>query len=142
MAGGLRAGRLNAVAVRAAVLTRTAQKQALIRRLSDAQCTLLIFCDEPPGAGIQPVVAGPQKYLLPPPYDLDRLQARLYAGNWQAIHPPNAAFAPVDTFRLGGAELEAVMQGAGLTLIIDSFHDDIEWNVVEYPRPSGPLTAA
>lgn len=55
----------------------------------------------------------------------------LYLGNWQAVFPANREYQPFNTFRAKNSEIEKRMTEFHIKLIIDSFPDDIEWNVIE-----------
>jgi hypothetical protein len=69
--------------------------------------------------------------LIHPPYDYAVLEEWLHLGNWHAILPGNQNFRPFNTFKTKVSIIERKMTEASIKLIIDSFHDDIEWNVIE-----------
>ena len=69
--------------------------------------------------------------LVHPPYDYETLEKWLYTGNWQAISPGNKDYQPFDTFKTEIDDIEQRMKEAKAEIVIDSFHDDIEWNVIE-----------
>ena len=69
--------------------------------------------------------------LVHPPYDHETLEKWLYVGNRQAISPGNKDYRPFSTFKAKNSDIEQRMKEANAKIIIDSFHDDIEWNVIE-----------
>ena len=117
--------------MRARILTREAEKQALIGRLSNDNYVLMIFYEEPPGDDIRHESVSKFITLIHPPYDYKKLKKWLYLGNWHAIFPANEHYQPFNTFKANGPEIEQTMKESQLKLVIDSFHDDIEWNVIE-----------
>lgn len=117
--------------MQARIVTRESEKRALIGRLSNEKCALMFFYEEPPGDDIPHESVSESITLIHPPYDYEKLEKWLYLGNWQAIFPGNKNYEPFNTFKTSGAEIGQIMKGSKLKLIIDSFHDDIEWNVIE-----------
>ncbi|NJA06743.1 hypothetical protein HC024_13585 [Methylococcaceae bacterium WWC4] len=117
--------------MKARVLTKDSEKQALIKCLSDRNVSLMFFYEEELGEGTPHEKAGKFITLVRPPYNYGQFEKWLYLGNWQAIFPANKKYQPFNTFKTKGPEIEKRMNEAKVTLIIDSFHDDIEWNVIE-----------
>ncbi len=113
------------------ILKRDAEKQTLIRRLSDEGRTLMFFSEEEPGDEVPHERVSESITVVHPPYEYETLAKWLYLGNWQAIFPGNKDYQPFNTFKSRASDLEKRMKEAKLTLIVDSFHDDIEWNVIE-----------
>jgi hypothetical protein len=113
------------------ILKKEADKQSLLRRLSAEQCRLMIFYEDVPPDHIPHEKAGECVFLLHPPYNYKVLEQWLYLGNWQAIFPANKNYQSFDTFRTEDFEIERKMRTANIALIIDSFHDDIEWKLSE-----------
>lgn len=103
----------------------------LIQCLSDQSMPLLFFYEEEPGGDVLHEKVGNCINLVHPPYDYNSLGKWLYLGNWQAVFPANREYKPFDTFRAKNAEIEKRMTEFKVKLIIDSFHNDIEWNVIE-----------
>lgn len=117
--------------MRAKVLSKDSEKRALIRRLSEQELSLLFFYEEELGETVPHERVGECITLVHPPYDYGTLGKWLYLGNWHAIVPANQDYQPFNTCKAKEAEIEKRMSEAKLTLIIDSFHDNIEWNVIE-----------
>jgi hypothetical protein len=117
--------------MQARIVTREAEKQALIDRLSNDNCALMIFYEEAPDDDIADESVSEFITLIHPPYDYKKLKKWLYLGNWHAIFPANQSYQPFNTFKANGLDIEQTMKESKLKLIIDSFHDDIEWNVIE-----------
>lgn len=113
------------------ILKKDSEKQALIRRLSDEGRTLMFFYEEEPGEDVPHERVSASITEVHPPYDYETLEKWLYLGNWQAIFPSNKNYRPFNTFRSSAADTEQRMQQAKIKLIVDSFHDDIEWKVIE-----------
>jgi hypothetical protein len=113
------------------ILKKETDKEALIRRLSAEQCSLMVFYEETPPAHIAHQKLNEFIFLLHPPYDYQILEQWLYIGNWQAIFPPNENYKFFNTFRTKNVEIKQRMLVDNISLIIDSFHDNIEWNVIE-----------
>jgi len=113
------------------VITKDSEKAALIRRLSDQGISLMVFYDDAPPASISHDTVNSYTWLVHAPYEYEQLEKWLYPGNWQAIHPGNPSYRPFNSFKTKTAELDALLREAGIKLLIDSFHDDIEWNVIE-----------
>ncbi len=91
----------------------------------------MFFYEETPGEDLPHEKVAESVVLLHPPYNYETLEKWLYLGNWQAIFPGNREYQPFNTFKTKDLEIERRMRDAKVTLIIDSFHDDIEWNVIE-----------
>ena len=117
--------------MQAKILKKDSEKQALIRRFSDAGRTLMFFYEEEPGEDIPHERVSESITVVHPPYDYETLEKWLYLGNWQAIFPSNKNYQPFNTFKSRTTDIEQRMKEAKLKLIVDSFHDDIEWNVIE-----------
>jgi hypothetical protein len=119
--------------MRSRLIRHASEKADLIKRLSDAGVDLAIRYEEPPDAHskLTYTLRSDGAVVVTAPYDYDSLEAWLYCGNWDAFHPPVFGFPGIDTFRARPAEIEAVCERSGVALLIDSLHDDIEWNVVE-----------
>ena len=117
--------------MRVKVLTKDPDKQALIKRLSDQKVPLMFFYEEEPSESVPHERVDEFITLVRSPYDYDTLEKWLYLGNWQAISPGNRAYQPFNTFKCKNTEIEQRMKEANAKIIIDSFHDNIEWNVIE-----------
>lgn len=113
------------------ILKNEADKRALIARLSGQQRSLMFYYDEIPDECLLHEKLGDSIYLIHPPYDYDSLNKWLYLGNWQAIFPGRPDFQPLNTFKANDSEIALHMKHAQIHLIIDSFHDNIEWKVIE-----------
>lgn len=113
------------------VLRKDSDKQALVRRLSECKIPLLFFYEEEPGESVPHERVDESITLVYPPYNYDMLEKWLYLGNWQAVFPANRQYTPFNTFKAKDSEIKQRMNEAKVKIIIDSFHDDIEWNVCE-----------
>jgi hypothetical protein len=113
------------------VITKDEDKRALISRLSRAHAELALFCEElaEPPPGSKELRNG--VVVIPPPYDFDELEKSWSYGNWNLISPAKTHYEPLNTFKLADSEIAQAMRFHGLSLIIDSFHDNIEWKVHE-----------
>lgn len=112
--------------MRAKVLTKDAEKKALISDLSDRNWPLMFFYEEEPAASLPHERVGEFITVVHPPYNYETLEKWLYLGNWQAVFPANEEYEPFDTFKTKPSEIEKRMSDAKLSIIIDSFHDNIE----------------
>ncbi len=112
-------------------LIKDQEKRALIKRLSDQKVSLMFFYEEEPGESVPHERVDEFITFIHPPYDYETLEKWLYLGNWQAISPGNNAYRPFNTFKSENSEIEQRMKEFKAKIIIDSFHDDIEWNVIE-----------
>ena len=117
--------------MRVRILRKESEKQKLINHLSSEKYTLMFFYEEAPGDNVPHECMCENITLVHPPYDYEALEKWLYLGNWQAISPANKDYQPFNTFKATEPEIEKRMTEAKLNIIIDSFHDDIEWNVIE-----------
>ena len=117
--------------MRARILKKESDKQALISRLSNEGCPLMFFYEEEPEENIPHERVAESITLVHPPYDYETLERWLYLGNWHAIYPSNKDYKPFNTFKTKDSDIEQRMKEASVKVIIDSFHDDIEWNVIE-----------
>lgn len=117
--------------MRAKIITKDLEKQALIRRLSDLKMPLMFFYEEEPAESFSHERVNEYITLVHPPYDYKTLEKWLYLGNWQAIFPANKEYQPFNTFKEKDPEITQRMNEAKLKLIIDAFHDNHEWNVIE-----------
>ena len=95
----------------------------------------MFFYDEEPEKDMPHERVSESITLIHPPYDYDVLEEWLYLGNWHAIFPDNKDFQPFNTFKTKISIIEQKMKEGSIKLIIDSFHDDIEWNVIEETWP-------
>ena len=112
--------------MRASILKKESDKNALISRLSDAKRSLMFFYEEEPGEDLPYQKLGESITVIHPPHSYENLEKWLYLGNWQAIFPGNRNYQPFDTFRTDKPVIEQRMKEAKVEIIIDSFHDDIE----------------
>lgn len=117
--------------MKARVITKDSERAALLKRLSDEGVSLMFFYEEAPPASIPHEAVGDEVWLIHPPYGHDQLEKWLYLGNWQAISPGNRAYRPFNSFKSDAAEIAVRLREAGVKLLIDSFHDDREWHVIE-----------
>lgn len=117
--------------MRAQLLKKDVEKRALLNRLSTAGAALMFFYEEEPGEHIRHDRVSTSVALVHSPYDYETLEKWLYLGNWQAVFPRSMNYEPFNSFKATLAEVERRMRAANITLLIDSFHDDIEWNVFE-----------
>lgn len=117
--------------MRTTILRKDQDKQALIQRLSDQNMSLMFFYEEDPGESVMHEKVDESIYLVHPPYDYNTLGKWLYLGNWQAVFPANREYKPFNTFKTENAGIEKQVSESRVKLIIDSFHDDTEWKVIE-----------
>ncbi len=117
--------------MRTRILKKESEKKALISQLSNQKCSLMFFYEEKPEKDLPHERVDESIILIHPPYDYETLEKWLYLGNWQAIFPGNKDYQPFNTFRSEKSDIEQRMKKAKVKLIIDSFYDDIEWNVIE-----------
>lgn len=113
------------------ILKKDSEKKALITRLSNERRSLMFFYKEAAGKDLRYEKVSESITIIHPSYDYETLEKWLYIGNWQAIYPGCKDFKPFNTFKTKRRDIEQKMKEAKLLLIIDSFHDDIEWNVIE-----------
>ena len=117
--------------MRSHIITRDEDKRELIERLSNEGADLALFCDDLAEALPNSIEARESVSIVRAPYNFDELERSWYYGNWCLIHPANIDFSPIDTFRSPSAKIDQAMRSYGVTLLIDSFHDNIEWKVHE-----------
>jgi hypothetical protein len=117
--------------MRRTILKSDSEKRVLVRRLSDQKCSLMFFYDESPENTLPHEKVSDNITIIHPPYEYDVLEKWLYLGNWHAIFPSNAKYEPFNTFKTKDFEIEQRLEESKIKLLIDSFHDDIEWNVIE-----------
>jgi hypothetical protein len=113
------------------ILKTESSKQELINRLSDDGNKLLVFFDDLADAPSTVNVVEEGVAIVSPPYDYESLERWWYYGNWQAVSPVNQEYIPFDTFKSTDQNIECALQDNQLSIIIDCFHDDVEWNVAE-----------
>lgn len=113
------------------IIKNESEKILLFNRLSNDNISLMFFFDEIPDKEIHHEILAGNIFLVHPPFDYNILQKWLYPGNWQAIYPANAAYKPINTFKMKSSDIENTMNSYSLDLIIDSFHDNIEWCIIE-----------
>lgn len=117
--------------MKAKILKKKSEKEALLDHLSKNGCSLMFFYEETPENDELYESVGESITLVHPPYDYKTLGKWLYMGNWQAISPANKDYQPFNTFKASDFDIERRMKEAKLKIIIDSFPDDIEWNVID-----------
>lgn len=113
------------------ILKKESSKRALINRLSADGNNLLIFFDDLADVPSTVEVVKEGVAIVSPPYDYESLEKWWYYGNWQAVSPVNQEYRPFDTFKSTDQDIECALHDNRLTIIIDCFHDDVEWNVAE-----------
>ena len=113
------------------VLKKDKLKRELINALSTQDAELIIFYDDFPELPNNITAIRDGVARITSPYDYDALEKWWYYGNWLLISPYNPEFEPFNTFRSSDEEISRVMEAHNVALIIDSFHDDIEWKVHE-----------
>ena len=114
------------------VITHNADKRDLIRRLSEQGLDFALFFDDIPD-GLNLITKLDEGVaVVSAPYDFDSLEKIWYSGNWHLVVPAKADFHPKDTFKMSETEINQLMQGSGLSIIVDSFHDNSEWKISEY----------
>ena len=107
------------------------EKRGLIQRLSNDGIELAVYFDEDPDGSFSYRAIRPGLLVVVPPFDFDVLEQWWYYGNWQAIAPVSPGYEPFDTFRSSETKIKRCLEVHNLSMIIDSFHDDAEWNVIE-----------
>lgn len=115
------------------IITKDQDRRAVLQKLSAAGEDLALFCEDfeattPRAKRVRAGVA-----TLSAPFNFDELERCWYCGNWNLIAPAKTDFEPLDTFRQSDAQIAHVMQLHGLVVLVDSFHDNIEWKVHEVP---------
>ncbi len=113
------------------ILKKEVAKRELFQRLSKGRCSLLFFYDEEPEGDFSFENIAQFKTVVNPPYSYLTLEKWLYSGNWLAIYPAIREFTFVNTFKTPLSEVHEIMTKHGVNILIDSFHDDVEWNVYE-----------
>ena len=113
------------------IITKDKDKRALISRLSEAGAELALFYDDVPETLPRNTEVRDGVAIIPAPYDFDELEKFWNYGNWNLISPAKTDYKPLNTFKLSDSEIAQAMSLRGLSLIIDSFHDNIEWKVHE-----------
>jgi len=117
--------------MKARIITNDREKADLLKRLSDQRIALMFFYEDEPPTSIAHNRVADQTWLVHPPYEYSELEKWLYLGNWHAIYPSNQNYLPFNSFKSKTDEIETRLREAGVKLLIDSFHDDIEWHVIE-----------
>lgn len=112
-------------------LSQDAEKKTLIDGLSAVGTELVIFFDEMPDRPDCVQLRSEKVGVIVAPYDYERLEEWWYYGNWLVVSPAVTGFEPLDTFRSTLREVTDAMRASGVSLLIDCFHDDVEWNVYE-----------
>lgn len=97
-----------------------------------AQADIYIRYDEAPEA--EPALARAQAidrdtWWLPAPTAGADVQAWLQPGNWQLYVADRPLAEIPDLCRATDAEVAVFVRRAGVTVIVDSFHDDVAWVV-------------
>ena len=113
------------------VITKDKDKRALISRLSEAGAELALFYDDLPETLPRNTEVREGVAIISAPYDFDELEKLWAYGNWNLISPVKTDYEPLNTFKLSDSEIAQAMSLHGLSLVIDSFHDNIEWKVHE-----------
>ena len=113
------------------VITKDKDKRAVISRLSEAHAQLALFYDGLPQTLPSNIAVQDGVAIISAPYDFDELEKLWDYGNWNLISPAKTDYHPLDTFRISDSEIAQAMSLHGLSIIIDSFHDNIEWKVNE-----------
>lgn len=107
------------------------EKRELINRLSVAKADLALFYGdfEDLPSGLTRVTQ--DVAIIHPPFVFDELEAFWSYGNWNLVGPARLDWRFMDTFRLGDEEIGKAMRNHKVELVVDSFHDNIEWRVCE-----------
>ena len=107
------------------------EKAKILKECSDSGKHLSCYYDEEPETNIKNIrKMSDNKYLIIPPYQYDQLENWLSLGNWQIIHPDQSEYKFINTFKLSEDEIKNHIDNNQIELLIDSFHDNIEWNVI------------
>jgi len=113
------------------ILKKESSKRELINRLSSDRRKLLVFFDYLDDAPPTVEVIKEGVAIVSPPYDYESLEKWWYYGNWQAVSPVNKKYKPFDTFKAADQDIECALKDNEISIIIDCFYDDVEWNVAE-----------
>lgn len=125
------------MALKKSLIKEDIRKEVLLLRLSNEGRSLLFFYDEDPREDLKDVryeTVDAKRHIIHPPYSYKRLWKWFGSGNWQAVSPPSPAASPINTFKSADEAVFAHMTACEVTLLIDSFYDDIEWSVFEVSR--------
>ena len=114
------------------IVKKDRAKRALINRLSAAKVKLKIYFEDLDEGPSFVELTKPGIANILPPYDYDELESWWYVGNWILVAPNTATIDPVNCFRMSDRELSQLMESQQVSLLIDCFHDDIEWKVCEH----------
>lgn len=132
--------------------TKNDEKARVIEEYSSRNCDIAVSYEDPPSKEIarwetlrEPyVMECPERFLfwkftakahvsglykIYAPYSYKMLEKWWYCGNWHLWYPAKVIDDGIDTFRSTDAQIQAYMEKHGLELLIDSFHDDTEWNI-------------
>ena len=102
--------------------------------LSDAGNVLRILSDEEPidWDGIEKLNIEKKEekvYFVHPPYSYRLLKGWLAYGGWRVSIPSDREIPVFDTFREDDSKIIETLDEIGVEILIDSFHDNIEWKV-------------
>ena len=106
--------------------------QELIQGLSEGNNKLIIKYDEFEDAPkcVKKITKDSGELL--PPYNYEQLEKWLYPGNWQIFLSNKEEISEVIyTFKSNKEEIIEYMTKNQILLLIDSFHDNVEWNVCD-----------
>lgn len=115
------------------LIAKDTEKRDLISGCSCKNREILVLFDENPydylsdDISVQKIEEN--KYLIQPPYIYEELSKWLHYGNWQAISPAISSYEFIDSFRTSSEVVRKHLTNHKIELMVDSFHDDIEWNV-------------
>jgi len=114
-------------------ITYHREKAEFISNVSQENREMLFLYDEDPRDYLPEEIRlqrfDQRKYIIYPPYSYEPLMKWLQPGNWQAVSPAIESYAFVDSFRSSYESIQNHLENHRVELMIDSFHDDIEWNV-------------
>lgn len=114
-------------------ITSEIEKVDLIMSISRENREMLFLYDEDPIDYLSEQILfqklDEKKFIIRPPYSYEDLTKWLYLGNWQAVTPAIQSYKFVDSFRSPHEYIMNHLANHKIDIMIDSFHDDIEWNV-------------
>jgi len=115
------------------LISNDIDKKGLISSSSTEDCEIMVLYDEDPYEYLSGDIAfqriDQNKYLIQPPYSYEKLSKWLYYGNWQVVSPAISSYEFIDSFRSSPEKIQNHLNNHKVDLMIDSFHDNIEWNV-------------
>ncbi len=117
--------------MRVRIISKDQDKRELIQDLSSQGSEVALYMDDLCNVPSRSKLVREGLVIIKSPLDFEELEKAWYYGNWSLTCPAVTDYSPLNTFVQPDEVVADKMRGLGLSVIIDSFHDNTDWKVYQ-----------